>query len=238
MTIHRLPAPKGGRAPNYRMAAKADRGEIYLYDIIGAGWLGGISARQFAKDLKALGAVKTIDVRINSDGGDVFDGRAMYTLLAEHPARIVVHVDGLAASIAALIAMAGDEVRMADGTMLMIHNAWGLAIGEAKEMRQTADLLDSVSATIRDTMAKRSGNTPDDVQAWMDAETWMTADVAKDRGFADVVTEPVKAAAMVRDLVHAESGYRVAASTRFKHIPAALRPNRAAALSIIRGEKP
>lgn len=122
--------------------------------------------------------------------------------------------------------------------MLMIHNAWGLAIGEAKEMRQTADLLDSVSATIRDTMAKRSGNTPDDVQAWMDAETWMTADVAKDRGFADVVTEKVKAAAMVRDLVHAESGYRVAASARFKRIPAALRPNRAAALSIIRGEKP
>jgi ATP-dependent Clp protease protease subunit len=238
MTIHRLPAPKGGRAPNYRMAAKADRGEVYLYDIIGAGWLGGISAKQFAKDLKALGAVKTIDVRINSDGGDVFDGRAMYTLLAEHPARIVVHVDGLAASIAALIAMAGDEVRMAEGTMLMIHNAWGLAIGEAKEMRQTADLLDSVSATIRDTMAKRSGNTPDDVQAWMDAETWMTADVAKDRGFADVVTGKVKAAAMVRDLVHAESGYRVAAATRFKHIPAALRPNRAAALSIIRGEKP
>lgn len=220
MAVHQL-QPRGNRPLNYKMNTKAERGEIYLYDIIGSGWFGGISAKQFATDLKGLGSVKTIDLRINSDGGDVFDGRTMYSLLAEHSARIVVHVDGLAASIASLIAMAGDEIRMADGSFMMIHNAWGVAIGDAAEMRRMSDLLTSVSATLIDTYAARTQSEADKVKTWMDAETWMTAAEAKERGFCDVMDEPVKAAASVSD------------PSRFKNLPAVLRPKRAAALAAI-----
>jgi ATP-dependent protease ClpP protease subunit len=205
------------------MRSKGDRGEIYLYDTISAIW--GIGAAQFAKDLSALGPVKAIDLRINSDGGDVFEGRAIYTQLANHPARVVAHVDGLAASIASLIAMAADEIRMADGSFMMIHNAWGLAIGEAAEMRRTADLLDSVTATIADSYAARTKQPVADIRTMMDAETWMTAQEAVDKRFADVLDEPVKAAASVRD------------PSRFRHLPAALHPRRAAAAARVAGTR-
>lgn len=201
------------------MAAKGDRAEIFLYDIIGEGWFGGISAQQFAKDLRALGAVKTIDVRINSDGGDVFEGRAIYTNLVQHDARIVVHVDGLAASIASLIAMSGDEIRMADGSYMMIHNAWGVGIGEAADLRRTADLLDSVSGTIADTYAARTKNDRAKIDKWMADETWFTAAEAVDANFADILDEPVRAAASVRD------------ASMFRNLPAALRPRRTAAMA-------
>lgn len=219
MTVLPFPrADRGRKALNYRMQAKAGRGEIYLYDVIGEGWFGGISAKQFAADMKAMGAVSTIDLRINSDGGDVFEGRAMHALLAQHSARIVVHVDGLAASIASLIAMAGDEIRMAEGSYMMVHEAWGVAVGDASEMERMRDLLRSVSGTIADTYAARTKNDRTKVDEWMAAETWFTAAAAVDAGFADVVDEPVKAAASVR-----EPG-------RFRNLPADLRPNRAAAL--------
>jgi ATP-dependent protease ClpP protease subunit len=211
------PRPKD-RALNYRVVkAAASSAEIYLYDSIGS-WF-GISAKQFVADLKALGDVKTIDLHINSDGGDVFDGRAIYSQLAQHKARIVVHVDGIAASIASLIAMAGDEIRMADGAFMMIHNAWGLSIGDAAEMRRMADLLESVNSTIQDTYAARTKQSIADLKTWMDAETWMTGEEAVDRGFADVLDEPVKAAATIR-----EPG-------RFRNLPSALQPRRAAALA-------
>lgn len=215
-------AANRNRTPNYRMRAQGDAGEIYLYDTIGESWWGGgISAKRFADDLKALGKVKTIDVRINSDGGDVFDGRAIYAHLAEHPARIVAHVDGIAASIASLIAMAGNEIRMADGAFMMIHNAWGIAVGDGPEMRRMGDLLDSVSGSIADTYVARTKQGRTDVVAWMNEETWMTGQQAVDRGFADVLDEPVKAAASVRD------------ASMFRHLPAALHPRRAAAAALI-----
>lgn len=203
---------------NLRMAVKNDVGEIYLYDSIGM-W--GVTAQQFTQDLKGLGKVKKIDLHINSDGGDVFDGRAIYTQLAQHSARITCYVDGLAASIASLIAMAGDEIRMADGSYMMIHKAWGLCIGNDEEMRTMADLLQSVSDTIADTYAARTKCPLDNVKAMMAAETWMTAKEAKDKGFCDVVDEPVRAAAALRD------------PDIFLHAPAALLPKRAAALARI-----
>lgn len=223
MAVYKLPQQRENRALNYRMATKADRGEIFLYDDVGEGWFGGISAAQFTKDLKALGSVKTIDLHISSNGGDVFTGRAIYSQLAQHQARIVTWVDGLAASIASLIAMAGDEIRMADGSFMMIHSAWGVAIGDAPEMRRMAELLDSVTASIADTYAARTKNERKKIDKMMADETWMTAQEAVDAGFADVVDEPVKAAASVSD------------PSRFRNLPAALRPNRAAALSLIEG---
>lgn len=206
----------------YKMVAKDKKGEIYLYGNIGMSfWGDGISAKQFKDDLKALGDVTTLDVRINSDGGDVFEGRTMYSLLSEHPAKKTVYVDGLAASIASLIAMAGNEIKMADGSFMMIHNAWGVAVGDSNEMNRMATLLESVTGTLIDTYAARTGQDRSKIKKWMNDETWMEAKDAKERGFATTVIEPVKAAASVRY------------PELFKNLPAPLRPNRTSAMAII-----
>ena len=108
----------------FSVKAKAgDEAEILIYEDVGEGWFGGVTAKQFADELKALGSVKTINLRLNSAGGDVFDGLAIYRRLVDHPAKIVSHIDGLAASIASVIAMAGDEIRISESGFLMIHNA-------------------------------------------------------------------------------------------------------------------
>lgn len=214
--------PKAGRRPTaetYRMVvskAAAESAEIWVYDFIGAGWMGGISADQFRKDLQTLGSVKNIDLHINSDGGDVFDAKAMYSLLVAHPAKVTVHIDGLAASAASFLAMAGDEIRMAEGAFMMIHNAWGVAIGSAVDMRQTADLLDSVTVSIADTYASRSGLSIDKIKGMMDAETWMNGKETVDNNFADILVESKKVAACVRE------------PSRFKNLPLKLQPNRIA----------
>lgn len=216
---------KQTKIPNrYRMQARAGgtRAEIYLYGDIGESfWSEGITAKQFKDDLKALGdKVTDIDVRINSGGGDVFDGRTIYNLLVQHKARKTVYVDALAASIASLIAMAGDEIVMGDGAFIMIHNAWGVSIGNGAEMRRVADLLDSVSGTLIDTYAKRTKMPRDEIVSLMDAETWMPAAEAVDRGFADkMAEESTKVAAAV--ISH----------QAFKNVPEQLRPNRAKAVA-------
>lgn len=212
---------QGGKptASQYRMTAKSgSSAEILMYGPIGGDYFGdGITADRFAKDLRGLGKVSAIDLRINSEGGLVFDGRTIYSLLADHPAKITVHVDGLAASIASLIAMAGDEIRMADGAFMMIHDAWGVAIGNGAEMRRTADLLDSVSGTLVDTYAARTRNSTAQIKQWMTDETWMPAKDALANGFCDSVCEPVRVAASL------------SRPERFKNLPRSLQPNRAAA---------
>jgi ATP-dependent Clp protease protease subunit len=217
-----LNARKKAKSSGYRMAARNGKGEIYLYGVIGDTFFSeGVTATQFSKDLKALGDVKEIDVRINSEGGDVFQGRTIYTLLKEHKAKTTVHVDGLAASIASLIAMAGDEILMAEGSFMMIHNPWTFAIGDANEMRRTADLLDTIAGTMIDTYAERSGAKRDDIVKWCNAETWMTAAETVERGFADKMSEPMKVAASV------------SMPRAFKNLPAHLRPNRARAQAML-----
>lgn len=205
---------------NYKIVkdSKKDSAEIFLYDIIG-GW--GISAQGFAKDLKDLGTIKSLDIHINSEGGDVFDGKAIFNLIAQHPARVVSHIDGLAASIASIIALAGNEIRMGEGAFFMIHNAWGVGVGDAKDLRKTADLLDSVNDSIIDTYEARSKQNRDDIISWMNDETWMTAREAKDRGFVDVISEPLKIAAQIQE------------PRLFRHPPSNLLPNRIAAFEAI-----
>lgn len=215
------------KIPNgYRMSAKAGgtRAEIYLYGVIGESfWSDGITAKQFSTDLKALGdKITALDVRINSDGGDVFDGRTIYNLLLQHKATKTVYVDGLAASIASLIAMAGNEIIMGDGAFMMIHNAWGVAVGNGGEMRRVADLLDSVSGTLIDTYAARSKMPRDQVMELMDAETWMPATEAVANGFADKIVEGAKVAACT-----------ITRPQAYKHLPQELRPNRAKAMAAI-----
>lgn len=218
-----VPLKKPAQASGYRVVNRgSDRAEIYLYGIIGADWFGdGVTAKKFADDLKALGSVKTIDLRINSEGGSVFDGKAMYSLLVEHKAKIITHIDGLAASAASFIAMAGDEIEIAEGGFVMIHNAWMFAMGDARELRRTAELLDTVNGTILDVYAARTKGDKKEIARMMDDETWLTAADAVKHGFADKMVENLKVAACVS---HPD---------RFKKLPAALKPGNRRAVAAL-----
>lgn len=221
----KIVARKPSAAPNggYRIVAAKDAATIYLYGPIGDSWWtdAGVSANQFRKDLADVGAVKTLDVRINSEGGDVFDGQAIYTLLVQHAATVAVHIDGLAASAASFIAMAGDTIEIAESAFVMIHNAAGGCWGGAADMRKTADLLDAVNGALQSIYAARTRNSVADLKAWMDAETWFSGTEAVAKGFADKIVPNLAVAASVRD------------PGRYRHLPAALRPRRAAALAAI-----
>lgn len=183
--------------------------EVLIYDTIGAGWMGGISAQDFAKELKALGTLDTINVRINSEGGSVFDGIAIYNTLLSNKATITVDIDGLAASIASIIAMAGDTIRMANNALFMIHDPWTFAMGSADELRDQADLLDKVRDQLVTTYVSRSSIDAEKVSALMADETWMSSQEALDHGLIDEITEELKMAACV----HRE---------RFKNAPESL----------------
>ena len=190
-----------------RAAAGGD-GEIRVYDEIG-GW--GISARQFVDELQALGAVKTLTVRINSPGGSFFDGVAIYNALARHPAHKTVWVDGFAASAASVVAMAGDEIVMPENTMMVIHEPRGAGAGTAADMRVIAEALDRACRSIVSIYAAKTERSAADIEALLAAETWMSAQEAFDLGFADRV-EPAVAIAARFDL----------ASSSAKHPPAAV----------------
>lgn len=174
----------------------ASRGvvEVMLYDDIGA-W--GISARQFARDLAALGDVSQINLRIHSGGGDVMDGTAMYNILRGHSARVEVYIDGMAASMASVVAMAGDVIYMPANSMMMIHKPWGGQVGDADDMREYADLLDKVEGTLIQAYARKSGKSVDEIAALLKVTTWMDGNEAVAAGFADQVLEPIKAAAQL-----------------------------------------
>ncbi|WP_313278103.1 ClpP-like prohead protease/major capsid protein fusion protein [Stutzerimonas balearica] len=179
----------------YSIQAKGKgRAEILLYDEIG-GW--GVSARRFASDLKALGDLDQIDLHIHSPGGDVFEGTAIYNLLKNHPAKVVVYIDGLAASMASVIAMAGDTVYMPENAMMMVHKPWGIQGGDADDMRRYAELLDKVESTLVMAYVSKTGKGEDEIQALLKDETWMTGREAVEAGFADQLTEPLAAAAQL-----------------------------------------
>ena len=193
--FHRPPG-----APRLRIAAAADESEteILLYDEIG---FFGVTAKEFALELQAITA-KTIHLRINSPGGDVFDGVAIHNAVRAHPARVIVHVDGLAASIASVIALAGDEVRMATNAFFMIHNPWGFTVGDSDAHRHTAGLLDKVADMIVDTYRAKTDEARRQIEEWMRAETWFTAAEAETAGFVDGIdgAAPEDAAAAQFDL--------------------------------------
>lgn len=191
--------------PMAKAAADAPtEAEVLLYDVIvdselDAEWWGGVAPEPFIKAVRAIEA-DVIHVRVNSPGGSVFAARAMETALREHKAKIVVHIDALAASAASFLAMAGDEIVMAKGAMMMIHKAWTVAYGNADDLIKTADLLTKIDGTLVATYAERSGMKPDEVEAAMAAETWYTAQEAVDAGLADSVVEPATKASAAWDL--------------------------------------
>lgn len=160
--------------------------EIRIDGEIGENWFGdGLTSNRFAEDLKKLGDVQKITVKVNSPGGAVHDGISIYNQLRNHGARIEVLVEGLAASIASIIAMSGDVIRMGTGSMMMIHSPWTIALGNADEMRKVADVLEKHEDALLDIYVKRSGAKRDDVQEMLVAETWMTGAEALEHGFCD-----------------------------------------------------
>lgn len=177
----------------FRMQAKEDQtADIYIYDEIG-GW--GISARRFTEDLISLGNLSHINLHIHSPGGEVFDGIAIYNQLKNHSATITVYIDGLAASMASVIAMVGDTVIMPKNTMMMIHKPWGVSWGDANDMREYADLLDKLENVLIPAYVAKTGKTTEEITAMLEQETWLDGDECVEHGFADKVIEPVKAMA-------------------------------------------
>ena len=185
------------RNSTQKKAAKSKGEEevtFYIYDEIGF-W--GVDPKEFVKDLNASNA-KTIHVRLNTPGGAVFDGTAIYNAMKQHNSHVVAHVDGLAASISSVIAMAADEVVMSDNAFMMIHDPWSIKAGNADSFREEADLLDKVGGTIANSYIKKTGMDESAILDLMNAETWMTAEEALEMGFidsieADEVDEKAKA---------------------------------------------
>ena len=173
----------------------ATEGTVYLYGQIGDDLFGdGVSAKQFADDINALD-VAVLNVQINSPGGSVFDGIAMKASLDRHPARIRVSIDGVAASIASVVAMAGDEITIADGGFVMVHRPFMMTAGTASDLRGHADLLDKIDGQIQAAYHHRTGLPLADIDAMMEAETWMDSAEAVERGFADGLSPELRIAA-------------------------------------------
>lgn len=180
-------APRAAGGDWFRIAATDDRAKVYIYGPIGDFWdEGSVTAAAFVKALDAI-AAPVIELRINSPGGLVFDGVAIYSALKNHPATVDVTVDGVAASAASFVSQAGDSVAIEKPARMMIHDAGGLVLGTAKDMRQMADLLDELSDTIANIYLDRAGGTLASWREAMDAETWYGAEQAVSAGLADRV---------------------------------------------------
>jgi ATP-dependent protease ClpP protease subunit len=177
----------GEEAAGVRAVATGDN-VITMFDTIGEDfWTGGgVTAKKVTAQLRAIGE-RPVTVQLNSPGGDMFEGIAIYNVLREHPQDVTVQVMGMAASAASIIAMAGDTVEIGAASFFMIHNAWVLAIGNRHDMAETAAFLEPFDAAMRDVYAARTGLKADDVAKMMDAETWLSGQAAIDKGFADAL---------------------------------------------------
>jgi len=185
--------------------------DLYLYDVIGEDWNGNGGAKDWVAKIKALTG-KHINLHINSPGGSVFDASAIVMALGTHNGGVTAHIDGLAASAASWVALAADKVLMSDTGRFMMHNASAMSWGDSRVMRKTADLLDSLNATIAEAYKKRAkGKKDEDIRNAMDAETWLSAAEAQAWGFVDEVVTGIKAT----NCANAE----IAAALGFKNAP-------------------
>lgn len=176
----------------YNIQNKAGKpADVYIFDEIGTY---GITAQEFITDIKDLKDTP-INLRINSLGGDVFDGMAMYNVIKRREAKTTVYIEGIAASIATIISLGADEVVMAENSLFMIHNAWGGTMGEAKDMRKTADTLEKITGELTDIYRKKTGLSYDALAEMMDEETWLNANEAFEMGFIDTISDSIKVAA-------------------------------------------
>ena len=176
----------------YTIRAQALGAEVVIYDEIGAY---GVSAKGFLAELGALPEGTPLALRLNSPGGSVFDAVAIYNAIKRHSGTVTVWIDGIAASAASYIAMAGDEVVMPENAFLMIHDPAGMVMGTATDMRAMAEALDKIKGSLLQGYAAKSGRSPEEIAPLMAAETWLDAKDALDLGFADRIAEPIRIAA-------------------------------------------
>ncbi|GGC16406.1 hypothetical protein GCM10011363_36000 [Marivita lacus] len=176
----------------YTIRARATGAEVLIYDEIGAY---GVSAKGFLAELGALPDDAPIDLRLNSPGGSVFDAVAIYNALSRHAGTVTVWIDGIAASAASYIAMAGDEIVMPENAFLMIHDPSGLVMGTAADMRDMAGTLDKIAASMMRGYAAKSGRPEEEIASLLAAETWFDAKDALEAGLATRIAEPVRIAA-------------------------------------------
>ena len=202
-------------------AARNNSADIYIYgDIVGSSSTPNpdelsVSAKSFKKDLEALGDVNTLNVYINSYGGNVFDGIAIYSQLKRHPAHVNVYIDGVAASIASIIVMAADTVYMPANTLLMIHKPWVTTSGNSDSLRKSIQALDHACDVMITAYLEKAGEHMDreTLEDLLQAETWMNARDAVKYGFADVIID---------DVPQLVASISEEAKAHFKHIPAEL----------------
>ena len=173
--------------------ASAEMVDVYLFNEIGM-W--GVTAQDFINDIKEH-KEQPMNLHINCVGGDVFDGMAIYNVLLKRTQKTTVYVEGIAASMGSVIALAGDEVIMSENSLLMIHNAWGGTMGEADDMRKYANILDKLSDESADIYVKKTGLSLEEVKDMMDEETWLNAEEALEYGFVDSISDAIKVAAKV-----------------------------------------
>jgi ATP-dependent protease ClpP protease subunit len=183
-----------GRGEVRVQAAAAGRTAVRVYGYIGSVWDEGITATSFAKELDSIGD-GGIDLHLNSGGGSVFDAVAMHAALLNHPSDVVSYVDGVAASAASFLAMAGDEVVIEKPAKMMIHDASGIVLGNKRDMREMADLLDELDGTIAGIYADRTGKPAGHWAAAMTRTTWYSSAAAVEAGLADRVANDSKPAA-------------------------------------------
>lgn len=190
---------------NFKALAN-NEAELSIYGEIASssgGWFSDgteVTPTGFKEELDALGDVNILNVYVNSPGGDVFAGQAIYSMLRRNKATINIHIDGLAASIASVIAMAGDKIHMPNNSMMMIHNPWSGCCGNAKDFRKMADDLEKIGLSIQETyLAKAANVKQEELVTLLDAETWLTAKECLDLGLCDVVEEEKAIAASIKD---------------------------------------
>src|SRR6056297_2548792 len=179
--------PKG--KASHKIESKERESTVYIYDEIS--WF-GVDAGTLVKEIADISA-DTIHLRINSPGGSVFDGMAIYNSLKQHKAKVVTHIDGLAASISSVIALAGDEIVAGEGAYMMIHSPWSIVAGDSDDLRQEAELLDKIGKTISEIYQNKSGLKEESINDMMNAETWMTGAEALENHFIDKVETSEKA---------------------------------------------
>lgn len=214
---------QNSRTDWYRIQNKADETpKLYIYDEIG---YFGDSAKSLVDQLKDV-AGDELEVHLNSPGGDIFDGLAIYQALKDHPAKVTVRIDGLAASIASVIAQAGDRIVIAPKASMMIHDGWTMAVGNAADMRKTADVLDKQSQIIASVYADRTGFTSDFWRERMSSDTWYDASEALEAHLVDEIEgQSPKVVEEAFDLsVYAHAGRGNAPAPVLKPVAQAIEP--------------
>jgi len=177
---------------NIKNVAESNTTEVMIYDEIG---LYGVDAKSFIEEIKNIPNDTSVLLRINSPGGSVIDGLAIYDAVNRLPQKVTSRIEGIAASMASVIALAADEVVMSENSLYMIHNVWGGEVGDSGDLRKAADLMDKMGDRLISIYMSKTGKSEEQIRAWMDEETWFNSAEAVDAGFVNFVEEPLLMAA-------------------------------------------